>query len=350
MPGESGKIPIKVGTAHYSGPVTKSVTVMTNVAGAGQNIQLQIKGELWQVVQVTPNAASFGRLTEADAKISLPEQKLAIVVNTEAKASITDVKCSNPQFTAEVKEVEPGKKFDLLVKAVPPLKSGNNFGTIDMNTGVPEMPTLKVTVSAFVAAELEVMPQQLVLGVGQKVALTRQIFIRNNSKTPVNISDVACSNPAIKLDLRVTSPGTMYQINVNVPAEYAKTPEGDRITFKTDKPGMTEVVVPIIQQPMPAMAHMQPGATGAPAGINARPMGPFPQPGQLGAPPVNPASPTKAAAVQGNAARPAAGNAAGPATAQPSGAAPATPANTPPAPAAGAAQAGATQSRPPAGS
>src|SRR5205809_7047430 len=113
MPGESGKIPIKVGTAHYTGPVTKTVTVLTNAPGAGANISLQVKGELWQVVQVTPNAVSFGRLTAEDADKVLPVQKLVIDVNTDVKATITDIKSSNPQFAAEATVIEPCKRFDL---------------------------------------------------------------------------------------------------------------------------------------------------------------------------------------------------------------------------------------------
>ena len=43
-PGQSGRIPVKVSTGHGTGPISKSITVVTNVSGAASTISLQIKG------------------------------------------------------------------------------------------------------------------------------------------------------------------------------------------------------------------------------------------------------------------------------------------------------------------
>ena len=263
MPGESGKIPIKVATSHYNGAVTKTVSIQTNAPGAGANVVLTLKGELWQVVQIMPQNVYFGRILTTDADKAAPAQKLTITTNNNVTAKITDVRSTNPAFKADLTEVEPGKKFELLVSTVPPLKEGNNYGTIDMSTGVAEMPRLTVPVSCMVAPELEVTPNQIVLPPNAKMAMKRPILVRNNNpKAPMKVTAATCNNPKVAIDLKEVQPNTVWQVMVDIPAGYAKeTPDGDVISFKSDNTKLAATTVKIVEQP--AMVA---------------PMGPMPQP------------------------------------------------------------------------
>jgi hypothetical protein len=179
------------------------------------------------------------------------------VNNVEGLAEITDVKSTNPLFTAEVKILEPGKKFELIVSTVPPLKQGRNAGQITLSTGIKENPTLQVSVMAFVTAEVEVIPKAFTFYSGRKDPLTRQFFVRNHSKTPVKVSDLQTSSDKIQVSLEDTSPskpgqekqtGMTYRITATVPADYEPPPEGDQITFKTDCPTVPELKIPITQR------------------------------------------------------------------------------------------------------
>ena len=254
QPGESGKIPVKMGTGHYSGHLSKSITVSTNVPGAGGTIALKLEGDVWQAVEVRPPSASFGRLTADAAKDPGRVQKLTIVNNLEGDASLTDVRCTNPAFRVETAVVEPGKQFELTVAFASSPGVGSVAGSIEMSTGIKESPTLSVPVNAYITPDVEVMPPNLSLPKDLPTASTRQLYVQNNATTPVKLSGVESSNPDLKLTVEEMTPGMKYKVNVDVPAGYTAPPGGDRITFKTDNASMPQVVVPVTQMAMAAGA------------------------------------------------------------------------------------------------
>lgn len=265
QPGESGKIPVKLNVGRHSGRTNKAITVLTNVPGDSATVKLSIQGEVWMPVDVQPQTVNFSRLNSDSAKDPNLAQKVTIVNNMEQNANITDVRSANPLFRAETKVIEPGKKWEMTIglTAVPQL--GTNNGTIEMSTGITEMPTLTVPVSAFVVADVEVTPPNLTLRSDQPVA-NRQLFIRNNSKTPIKISDLKTTNESFKLNLEETQPGTMFKLNVDIPADYQGGPGGDRITFKTDNPTAKDVTIPIVMsKPPPAPASGPAGHVATPS-------------------------------------------------------------------------------------
>lgn len=228
-----------------SSKVTKTINIYTNIPGADANVKIKMQGELWQPVQVSPRSASFSRLSSEQAKSGLV-RKLTVVNNVEGMAELTNVRSSHPAFSVETKTIEPGKKFELIVTLVPPLKPGRNSGKIEFSTGISDKPTMSVPVSAFVTAEIDVMPPKLAVASERTKDLSRQFTIRNYSKKPVKITDLVTSNPALKVAMTETKAGMNFRVTVTVPATYVIPAGGDKITFKTDCPAVPEVTVPII--------------------------------------------------------------------------------------------------------
>jgi hypothetical protein len=243
--------------------VTKSIAVTTNVEGIDAMISLQIKGELWLPLQVTPVSAAFARVPQRSRNPAELVRSLTIVNNVTSPAKLDQIKVPNDSFKAEIKELEKGKKFELIVSLVQPLKPGPTYGSIEMATGMSELPILKVPVNAFVVADVDVTPNQLALPATRAAALQRQLYVRNNVQAPVKLSDIKCTNPALKVDLRETQAGVAYLITVNVPADYKMAPGGDKITIKTDNPLLPEVTVPVTEIPTPGMSR--PAAVPAPS-------------------------------------------------------------------------------------
>ncbi len=286
QPGETGKIPIKMSTGRASGPLHKTVMVNTNAPGEGAAITLHIQGEVWQPIQATPASASFGRLTVESAQSTSLERKLTIVNNTEQKIILGEITCSNPAFKATSSVLEEGKKFELTVSIVPPIKStGPVTGTVDIVTGLSEAPKLQIPVNAYVTADVDVTPNQLTVQANRTGNLQRQFFIRNNTVNPVKISDAAASNEALKVSVVETQPvGKAYRLTVDIPENYQIADGGDKISFKTDNPNVPEISIPISQAPN--MADVQQQFQGAKATV--KPGRPGVVPG-----PVTPQTPPK---------------------------------------------------------
>jgi len=247
-PGESGKIPIKISTKKGSGPLSKSITVNTNIAGKDATLRLTIKGEVWQPVQVSPPSAAFGRITAAQANDDIP-RKLTIINNIEGELKLTNVRSTSPSFKAEIKPLEPGKKFELLVSIVPPLKEGNNTGKITIETGLEEPATIEVPVYAFVTAPVDVTPTQLNLTSGRSAPMKRQFYIRCHDNKPFEVTNVKCTSKALTMNV-VDMRGNKqtYQLVVDIPADYEPSAGGDEITFDTTHPAQPHVTIPISQK------------------------------------------------------------------------------------------------------
>ena len=242
--------------------MSKTVTVHTNAPAPQATATLTIQGDVWEVVASEPRTVNFGRLTAEAARAEGLTQKVTITNNVEARADLTEVRSTNPLFRAEAKTLEPGKKFELAVTVVAPLKSGSNNGAIELATGVPEAPKLSIPISAFVAPDVEVSPNSVALPANRPASMTRQLSVRNNTKVPLKISDLTVSNPALKVTLQETQPGMLYTITLEVPVGI-QVSAGDKITFSTDCSTLPSVVVPVNEMRVPTASPGQPGsATG----------------------------------------------------------------------------------------
>ena len=249
--------------------MSKAVTVYTNAPAPQATVTLTMQGDVWEAVAAEPRMVNFGRLTAEAARAEGLTQKVTITNNMEARAELTGIRSTSPLFRAEAKTLEPDKKFELVVTVVAPLKSGSNSGTIEVVTGVPEAPKLSIPISAFVVPEIEVSPTSVVLPANRSASMTRQVSVRNNTKTPLKINDLTVSNPGLKVTLRETQAGMLYTITLEAPAG-SQVSAGDKITFGTDCPTVPNVVVPVSEMRVPAAPHGQPGsATSRPASMPA---------------------------------------------------------------------------------
>lgn len=246
--------------------MTKTVAVFTNMPEPRARITLTIKGEVWMPVQVTPRSAAFGKITIEKASQGL-ERKLTIVNNVEGRLTPTDIKSTNPMFAADIKPIEEGKKYELAVRLVEPIRQGNNTGEITMRTGLEDKPELRVQTYAYVTSAVDVSPPKLELPADRARDLTRLFHIRSNTNKPVKLSNLKSSNPDLTLELTSIKNTLNHRLKVVIPASYNPPPEGDRITLNTDNPLVPEITIPITKSRFQRTA----GRTAALRGLGQKP-------------------------------------------------------------------------------
>jgi len=254
QPGESGKIPVKIVTGKINGPISKTATVHTNCAGTMSTVTLKIDGELWMPIACTPNAATFGTVTSDQAAGPPLERHVTIVNNMDAPTTIKDLKVSNTAFRVETKELEPGKKWDLLVTALTPLNPGNNYGQITFKTDLTEQPDVSLAATAYVAPDVDFTPTQVLVMpmANQTTPIVRQVTVRNN-KMDMNlaITDLVCTHAEAKVTLKEQTPGKIFLLTLELPATVKPGTAQDKITFKTNNPKHAEVNIPLMIRPAP---------------------------------------------------------------------------------------------------
>ncbi|MCZ6681887.1 MAG: hypothetical protein O7D94_12745 [Planctomycetota bacterium] len=186
-------------------------------------------------------------------------KKVTVVNNVGETLDLTNLRSSNPAFRVESKIIEAGKKAEITVTLLTPLKGGNNYGRITADTGVAESPTLSFASSAYVTAEVEVTPSAITVQGNLIKDTKRFVTIRNSGKTPLKVSDLTLSNPAITAELTETSPGKAFKIVLSIPAGIQLSAGGETIKIKTDNPRYPELSVPIRQRAIPTRRN--PAAT-----------------------------------------------------------------------------------------
>lgn len=245
QPGGRGKISIAIDTSRLGGEVIKSVTVNTNMI-SDPRVVLNITGQVWRPIEATPTKASFDRISKDALKTQPTTRKLILVNNMKSPASLTNVRSGSPAFSATLKVLEVGKKFELIVSGHLPVEPGMNYTTIKIDTSLPEMPVLSIPVSMYVTAAVIVSPAKLALRQNRPRDVRRSFFITNSTTTPMTISDIQVSNPLLKATLETTRPGSAYRLLLKIPAEYKVSPGGDTITMKTSHPYAPTLTIPIV--------------------------------------------------------------------------------------------------------
>ncbi|MEK6644412.1 MAG: DUF1573 domain-containing protein [Planctomycetota bacterium] len=265
-PGKSGKIPLKVATGHFSGPISKSVTIVTNQSGPASMVTLQIKGEMWQMVQAAPNSALFGNVSASSTKDATLTRKITITNNAESPLTLATPKCSTPAFSASLNPLEPGRKWELTVSLAKDLPNGAVTGNVEIETGLTELPKIQVACNAYLVSDVDVVPNKIAIPGTRTVPMQRDFYVRNNAAKPLVIADLAASNPKLKLNLQETQPGMAYRVTAEFPPDLELTKDGESITFSTNNPAYAKMTIPVAIATVPPAAvatNATPGAAQA---------------------------------------------------------------------------------------
>ena len=259
-PGKTGMIPLQFNSTGFGGMVSKSVTVTCNDP-ARTNLFLQITGTVWKPIDITPAMAMFTPTTEAPTNET---KVLKIVNNLDEMITLSDLKCSNPSFQAGLKEIKPGKEFELAVTAMPPFTNPTVFATITFKSSSTNAPMLNVSAYANVQQTVMVAPQQITLPAGPlKTPVNYVVLVRVNSTNAVEVSDLALDCAGADVKLVPSQPGRLYRINLTFPVGFEVSPgQKTELTFKSSHPSYPVLKVPVVQmQPMKAATAAATGAS-----------------------------------------------------------------------------------------
>jgi thiol-disulfide isomerase/thioredoxin len=242
-PGGKVSMKFKVRTNSMRGQVTKVVQVWCNDQTVSQPIKLYIKGTIKARIALEPrNGANFGSKTPEDDLV-----KTVTLTNNTEKPMKLQIKPNQREsiFSYELKELEPGKKAELTVRANPPFKTRANSFRIAVLTGIPEEPQITVPCYLYAKPMVEVQPNYQSLTVPlAKEWKQNNIQIKNHGKVPMKIASVDASHPEIKSELTEVTPGKIYRLSTTMPAGFdPPANEPVKIAISTNVKDYEEVLV-----------------------------------------------------------------------------------------------------------
>lgn len=250
QPGQVGVIPLQFNSSHFGGMTVDKEAVVMSTDKKDTAVTLHLKGTIWKPIEVNPQMAFMNLIADASSNASTT---LHIVSSLDEPVTLSEPVSSNPTFAAELKTIKPGKEFELVVQALPPLKQGSVQGTITMKTSSTNAPTIEVNALAVVQPEVMVAPPQVSLPPGPlAVPFPCSISIRGMGATPLTLAEPSLSLTNVDVQVKTVQEGKYYVVMMTFPAGFQLTQTTEaHFMVKTSNPRYPEIKVPIRQVTRP---------------------------------------------------------------------------------------------------
>ena len=240
-PGAEGKIVSNVDTKSFSGPISKSVLIVSNDPERPQ-MNIFIKALVKPYVDVLPQA--FVRFSVIKGDNSGQD---VILLSEEKGFQPTIAETSQAYVKAEIHPAgdkdkiagRTGNQYRLHINVTPDAPEGLLNAPIRVATGVAQQPTVEIPVSGIVRPRVSVTPVTVNFGnfTAGKDPITRNIIVTNNKPgLPVKVTRAEVSVPGFVTDVVPTQEGISYTVVVKASEKVKKGAlDGTVKLFTSDK-------------------------------------------------------------------------------------------------------------------
>jgi len=240
-PGAEGKVVTSVDTKTFSGPISKSVLLVSNDPERGQ-INLFVKATVKPFVDILPQPYVRVAVVKGDS-----DSRDVILLSEEKTFKPTVAESSQPYVKAEIAPASekdkipghPGEQYRVRITVTGDAPEGLLNAPVRIATGVAQQPTVEIPISGVVRARVSVTPVMVNFGNFQagKEPITRNIIVTNNKpNTPVKVTRAEVSIAGFITDVVPTQEGISYTVVVKASDKVKKGAlDGTVKVYTTDK-------------------------------------------------------------------------------------------------------------------
>jgi len=250
--GQTGLVKATLETRDFSGPISKSILIMTNDP-RDPTVTVVIKTVVHPFVEVLPRA-----LVRFNAVQHEPMNQKVVVVSgdDDQNFEVTGVKSSVPFLIATVRPLgademlagKSSKQFEIALSMKEDAPVGPVNAVLEVQTNHPKAKTVPVKVFGVVRALLHVTPSQVQFGsVEAKRQPGRNLIVVNNRTggVKVAITGASVNDAAFATEVVTIEEGRRYQVTMTVKPDASPGPRDAVLTLKTTDPDFTELKVPV---------------------------------------------------------------------------------------------------------
>lgn len=143
-PGRTGAISIQYNSPGYSGQVLKIVTVASNDKSQPA-VGLQLKGAVWQPVEVQPGIVVLTIPPEAQSNVTATAH---ILNHMDQPLEVWGPESIHRGFAVELRTNTPGRDFLVAISAAPPFEAAGLRTQITLKTSSTNVPVVRLTALA----------------------------------------------------------------------------------------------------------------------------------------------------------------------------------------------------------
>jgi hypothetical protein len=237
-PGGAATITVQFTLRGRQGPQHKLVYIDSNDPD-NPAFALHIQGQIADPIELEPRLLFFGRIPSQAAVTGT----VMLAASGTHRLGPVEARVESPVFAVEVGPVVSNKTVQLTVVSRPPLPEGLTRTALQIQTGNPKLPTMTITVSAFVPGAFSILPPEVLLVGREGERVRRDLFLRTENNTAFRV--LAVEPPAHGITSTVTATNrAAYRIELhNLPV--TRSLEGQNIRIVTDHPARPEILVPL---------------------------------------------------------------------------------------------------------
>jgi hypothetical protein len=240
-PGESSTFKVTYNTTNL-GPTDKHVTVTTNDPDR-ITFDIPVQGTVKPLYEIKPGDyiifEELDRDTHATGSVRV-ESKYTGPMHAKLLANYNS---EWGPFDVQLTPIQPGREFEVSATTRPPLPVGRSMGTVQIDTGLPNVLPITVRISGYVPPRVAAQPDRL--AVTQQFTRPMQHTVRlvYRESEPVEVTDVKCDLPDVHWEIQPPSPPpegshmAYREIRLTVPGFADLPAKGGKLDIYTDAGG-----------------------------------------------------------------------------------------------------------------
>lgn len=250
-PGASGNVRVELNTKIYTGEMDWEGELRSNDP-AQPKVTLTLSGVVDPVIEIAPMPLAYIR-----AYADEPATEVLRVINHDQRPlAITGVELRGTHFSAQVREVRPGREFELTIGVPAGTELGKHEEALVLKTDHPDFPAIPVGVNVLVQRDLQARPESVEFSVIDLSILERDPSLIENLFETVTltkrrgefaITGIRTDVPFLRVSADPpTGRSSTFRLEVQVVREkLAIGPIWGEIVVTTDDAKFPEIVIPV---------------------------------------------------------------------------------------------------------
>ena len=236
------ELAVTLSCSKLNGQFDKKIRVTTNDP-AHANEVLTCKGQILEPLLLKPKRINFGQISSATP----PEPKTILITPGDSEVFAPKLVAVDTQgLTATLKEIDPGKRFELQVSVQPPFEGNRLRSEVKLQTGVNEAPIASIPVYASVQPRVHAMPRRVMIPDRRTEDWSQTLRLVWDESLDYKITGATSTDPGLKLEL-VEGDGPP-EVKLTVAKDYDPGTTLSTVDLKTNDPEQPELAVSVVMR------------------------------------------------------------------------------------------------------
>ena len=247
-PGQTGRIPVRLNTRTFNGPVRKAINVTTSDPTMPR-VMLTLAATVMKQVWVEPQYLNFGPVRPGSQPVATATIHSRGLVPLQLEVVESSVQAP---FSARLETVTENREYRLVVTLDSTSRTGHVATPIEIRTGLEADPLLRLSALGQVLNAMEVFPRQMLLVQAARRPSRWTFTVRNNMPEALEYVETRTDAEFLTFEHQELEAGRLFEVYAIIDPEFGHDPNAPNKTIEIhlrvrDTDEVRTIQVPVIQ-------------------------------------------------------------------------------------------------------